>query len=337
MNTDHITAMRLGLDALENHSGNYKLTASECDKWQAAVDALTNAIAQAQAEAAEKHCMCEACKDGVIHDSDCSVHNEPAYPKGPCDCCAAEKQEPVAWIYTFDECQSALLPNEVEQETFKEYPERYTPLYLHPASDELARVKAERGGWERDAKGMQTRWNEACNDIGILQDRLTEAADTITTLRAQLAEAQKERNAFQDQCIGLKHKNVILSQERDSAIATIERMKDVGMEPCATVEIFDIAMRGEKLVYKMAPGPFQSLGVGTYQLFTDTQVAAMRGNDARKSAGEIAVLASLLKDATAVLRTIDPEDTSESELLVALIARCEKAFADVSAMEAGKK
>lgn len=32
------------------------------------------------------HCMCGACKGGVIHASDCSVHNEPAYPNGPCDC-----------------------------------------------------------------------------------------------------------------------------------------------------------------------------------------------------------------------------------------------------------
>lgn len=22
----------------------------------------------------------------IIHDSDCAVHNEPAYPNGPCDC-----------------------------------------------------------------------------------------------------------------------------------------------------------------------------------------------------------------------------------------------------------
>jgi len=34
-----------------------------------------------------EHCMCDACKDGVIHWSDCAVHNEPAYPNGSCDCC----------------------------------------------------------------------------------------------------------------------------------------------------------------------------------------------------------------------------------------------------------
>jgi hypothetical protein len=32
------------------------------------------------------HCQCTACKDGIIHASDCAVHNGPAYPAGPCDC-----------------------------------------------------------------------------------------------------------------------------------------------------------------------------------------------------------------------------------------------------------
>ena len=35
---------------------------------------------------AHEHCMCEACKDGVLHWSDCAVHNEPAYPRGECSC-----------------------------------------------------------------------------------------------------------------------------------------------------------------------------------------------------------------------------------------------------------
>lgn len=33
-----------------------------------------------------RHCMCNACKDGTRHASDCFVHNMPAYPNGPCDC-----------------------------------------------------------------------------------------------------------------------------------------------------------------------------------------------------------------------------------------------------------
>lgn len=33
-----------------------------------------------------KHCMCERCKDGVIHAACCAVHNMPAEPNGECDC-----------------------------------------------------------------------------------------------------------------------------------------------------------------------------------------------------------------------------------------------------------
>lgn len=36
------------------------------------------------------HCGCETCEDGTTHLSDCAVHNEPAYPNGPCDCGAAQ-------------------------------------------------------------------------------------------------------------------------------------------------------------------------------------------------------------------------------------------------------
>ena len=32
------------------------------------------------------HCQCDACRGGIIHRSDCAVHNAPAYPIGPCDC-----------------------------------------------------------------------------------------------------------------------------------------------------------------------------------------------------------------------------------------------------------
>jgi hypothetical protein len=35
------------------------------------------------------------------HDSDCAVHNEPAYPAGPCDCGYQAKVEHrwFAWLY----------------------------------------------------------------------------------------------------------------------------------------------------------------------------------------------------------------------------------------------
>ena len=32
------------------------------------------------------HCECNECKDGMIHDSDCAVHNELALPKEECNC-----------------------------------------------------------------------------------------------------------------------------------------------------------------------------------------------------------------------------------------------------------
>ena len=52
------------------------------------------------------HCQCEACINGNIHDSDCSVHNDgDALPFGPCDCRLAAlaqpplpAQEPVAYV-----------------------------------------------------------------------------------------------------------------------------------------------------------------------------------------------------------------------------------------------
>jgi len=39
------------------------------------------------------HCQCTACKDGIIHASDCAVHNGPAYPAGECDCGVAQEIE----------------------------------------------------------------------------------------------------------------------------------------------------------------------------------------------------------------------------------------------------
>lgn len=34
----------------------------------------------------QKICGCGECTDAYAHTSDCAVHNEPARPKGPCDC-----------------------------------------------------------------------------------------------------------------------------------------------------------------------------------------------------------------------------------------------------------
>ena len=37
-------------------------------------------------------CQCPECQV-AIHASDCAVHNEPAYPKGECNCGAQPEQE----------------------------------------------------------------------------------------------------------------------------------------------------------------------------------------------------------------------------------------------------
>lgn len=63
--------------------GNYG-DAAEAASWAAG-----NAFAATVRKLKTDHCMCAACKDGVLHKSDCSVHNMPAYPNGPCDCGAA--------------------------------------------------------------------------------------------------------------------------------------------------------------------------------------------------------------------------------------------------------
>lgn len=55
----------------------------------AAPAAVDVGAAQAEtAQAAATWCQCPACAP-VLHASDCAVHNAPALPVGPCDCCAA--------------------------------------------------------------------------------------------------------------------------------------------------------------------------------------------------------------------------------------------------------
>jgi hypothetical protein len=56
----------------------------------------------------KEHCMCPACRQGVIHDSGCAVHNEPAMPVGACDCSirpsidsAIKAQNPNAFAFGF--------------------------------------------------------------------------------------------------------------------------------------------------------------------------------------------------------------------------------------------
>ena len=57
---------------------------------EAQIKELEEALAQ------PTHCQCTACKNGILHASDCAVHNGPAYPAGECDC--GVLQEPVAYV-----------------------------------------------------------------------------------------------------------------------------------------------------------------------------------------------------------------------------------------------
>jgi len=50
-------------------------------------------------DAQPAHCQCTACKDGIIHASDCAVHNGPAYPAGECDCGVAHDPDALTIAY----------------------------------------------------------------------------------------------------------------------------------------------------------------------------------------------------------------------------------------------
>ncbi|VVE47111.1 hypothetical protein [Pandoraea anhela] len=76
---------------------NLQRGAEFANSWKDALAAAPTPAAQDKG-----HCMCPACRDGVIHASDCAVHNAPALPTGTCDCGAAPAaqsagQEAVAW------------------------------------------------------------------------------------------------------------------------------------------------------------------------------------------------------------------------------------------------
>jgi hypothetical protein len=40
----------------------------------------------------DDECQCPACSKGILHDSDCAVHNIPSYPNG--ECCCKQTNEP---------------------------------------------------------------------------------------------------------------------------------------------------------------------------------------------------------------------------------------------------
>lgn len=45
----------------------------------------------------------------ILHDSDCATHNEPALPKGPCDCGAAALEHAADWRAALEEIRDGHL------------------------------------------------------------------------------------------------------------------------------------------------------------------------------------------------------------------------------------
>lgn len=76
---DMLSDARIELDTLRIALG------VDYEPHQSVFERMLDEIRRLRNEAPE-HCMCEECKDGHIHASDCSVHNGPAMPKGSCDC-----------------------------------------------------------------------------------------------------------------------------------------------------------------------------------------------------------------------------------------------------------
>lgn len=78
-------------------------------------DILEQARAEVDAELAAyklDHCQCPSCCGGVIHKSDCSVHNMPHEPNGNCDC-MAEDYEALWESYVASRARIAELTAEV--------------------------------------------------------------------------------------------------------------------------------------------------------------------------------------------------------------------------------
>jgi len=95
-------ALKLALEALE---AAYARIVTKCEQNLVTyngvdVDTLTLSIeaitAIKKTLAQPEQCQCPNCRV-TLHASDCAVHNEPAYPKGECNCGAQPEQEPVAW------------------------------------------------------------------------------------------------------------------------------------------------------------------------------------------------------------------------------------------------
>lgn len=56
------------------------------EKGRAICNCPTVHLGEGESVSFDGHCQCNACRGGILHASDCSVHNEPAYRNGLCDC-----------------------------------------------------------------------------------------------------------------------------------------------------------------------------------------------------------------------------------------------------------
>ena len=76
-------ALKMALEALERTNPRFS---EDVMRQHEAITAIREAL---------NGCQCQECQT-ALHASDCAVHNEPAYPKGQCNCGAQPEQEPVA-------------------------------------------------------------------------------------------------------------------------------------------------------------------------------------------------------------------------------------------------
>jgi len=90
-------ALKMALGFIERVNQDGWILADFEPQMYSTIAALKEALAQPEG------CQCPACKV-TPHASDCAVHNEPAYPKGVCNCRAQPEQEPVAYDKTEMNC-----------------------------------------------------------------------------------------------------------------------------------------------------------------------------------------------------------------------------------------
>jgi hypothetical protein len=106
-------------------------------------------------------CQCPACRP-TVHASDCAVHNEPAMPRGPCDCGVASSLpppggEPTAWMWQHEETGATgfvqhASPDELRQWERMNRPRKIvTPLYASP-------LPAHQVGGEDAKDAARYRW-----------------------------------------------------------------------------------------------------------------------------------------------------------------------------------